>query len=116
VERVPIETSTIRNALEGKFRFKTNVGRSVTKVRYRIPRKMQIPDHDMLFFPVEERRIDHILGEEFSVNPDFLRFFLEQARLTAIDEGRIVGCADDSDCIAVCSATTGAQSHKQQTL
>jgi hypothetical protein len=61
----------------------------------------------MLLFPVEERHIDHILEEEFSVNPDFLRFFLEQARLTAIDEGRIVGCADDNDCIAVRSPTTG---------
>jgi hypothetical protein len=64
----------------------------VTKVRYRIPRKTQIPEHDMLFSPVEERHIDYILEEEFSVNLDFLRFFLEQARLTAIDKGRIVGC------------------------
>jgi hypothetical protein len=48
----------------------------------------------------------HIL-EEFSVNPDFLRFFLEQARLTVIDKGRIGGFADEGDCIAVHSATTG---------
>src|SRR5258708_23095171 len=67
----------------------------------------QISEHDKLVSPVEERHIDYILEEEFSANPDFLRFFLEQARLTAIDKGRIVGCADESDCIAIRSATTG---------
>jgi hypothetical protein len=67
----------------------------------------QISEHDKLVSPVEERHIDYILEEEFSVNPDFLRFFLEQARLTAIDKGRIMGCADESDCIAIRSATTG---------
>jgi hypothetical protein len=67
----------------------------------------QISEHDKLVSPVEERHIDYILEEEFSLNPDFLRFFLEQARLTAINKGRIVGFADESDCIAVRSATTG---------
>lgn len=56
--------------------------------------------------PIEERHIDYILEEEFSVNPGFLRFFLEQASLTAFDKGRIIGLADDSKCIAVRSATT----------
>ena len=68
---------------------------------------MQISDHDKLVSPVEERHIDYILEEEFAVNPDFLRFFLEQARLTAANEGRIVGSGDESDCIAVRSVTTG---------
>jgi hypothetical protein len=40
----------------------------------------QISEHDKLVSPVEERHIDYILEEEFSLNPDFLRFFLEQAR------------------------------------
>jgi hypothetical protein len=67
----------------------------------------QISEPAQLMSPVEERHIDYILEEEFSVNPDFLRFFLEQARLTAIDKGRIGGFADEGDCIAVRSATTG---------
>jgi hypothetical protein len=67
----------------------------------------QFSEHDKLVSPVEERHIDYILEEEFSLNPDFLRFFLEQARLTAIDEGRIVGFADEIDCFIVRSATTG---------
>jgi hypothetical protein len=61
---------------------------------------------DEFLSPVEERHIDYILEEEFSVNPDFLRFFLEQARLNAGDKSRIVGCADESYCFAVRSATT----------
>jgi hypothetical protein len=64
------------------------------------------PNHDEFLSPVEERHIDYVLEEEFSVNPDFLRFFLEQARLTAGDQSRIVGCTEESDCIAVRSATT----------
>jgi hypothetical protein len=67
----------------------------------------QISEHNNLVSPVEERHIDYILEEEFSLNPDFLRFFLEQARLTAIDKGRIVGFVDESDCIVVRTATTG---------
>ncbi|HTF65095.1 MAG TPA: hypothetical protein VK638_20660 [Edaphobacter sp.] len=67
----------------------------------------QISGHDKIASPVEERHIDYILEEEFSLNPHFLRFFLQQARLTAIDEGRIVGFADESDCFTVRSATTG---------
>jgi hypothetical protein len=63
-------------------------------------------NHDEFLSPVEERHLDYILEEEFSVNPDFLRFFLEQACLTAGDKSRIVGCTEESDCIAVRSATT----------
>jgi hypothetical protein len=56
--------------------------------------------------PVEERHIDYLLEEEFSVNPDFLRFFLEEAHRTATEKSRIVGCTDYGNCIAVRSATT----------
>lgn len=62
---------------------------------------------DELVSPVEERHIDYILEEEFSVNPDFLRFFLEQARLTTGDKSRIVEPTEESICIAVRSVTTG---------
>ena len=57
--------------------------------------------------PVEERHIDYILEEEFSVNPDFLRFFVDQARLAASDQGRIWTSANKGECSAVRSATTG---------
>lgn len=65
------------------------------------------PQLKELVSPIEERHIDYILEEEFSVNPDFLKFFLEQARLAASDKSRIVECPQESDCIAVRSATTG---------
>jgi hypothetical protein len=68
--------------------------------------KEEKSNHDEFLSPVEERHIDYILEEEFSVNSDFLRFFLEQARLSARDKSRIVGCTEESDCIAVRSATT----------
>jgi hypothetical protein len=57
--------------------------------------------------PVEERHIDYILEEEFTLNPDFLRYFIEQARITAVDEHRILGFANESDCFTLRSATTG---------
>jgi hypothetical protein len=62
--------------------------------------------HDQLVSPVEERHIDFILEEEFSVDPDFLEFFLEQARLSASDKCRIAECTKDRECMAVRSATT----------
>jgi hypothetical protein len=68
--------------------------------------EMQISTQDKVVSPVEERHIDYILEEEFAVDPDFLRFFLEQARFMASDPGRIVGCTDKSDCIAVRSVST----------
>jgi hypothetical protein len=70
-------------------------------------KRIVMQEHDKLVSPVEERHIDYILEEEFSVNPDFLRFFIAQARLTAMDKDRIVGFAEEADCIAVRSATTG---------
>jgi len=48
--------------------------------------------------PVEERHIDYILEEEFSIDPDFLTFFLDQARLSAIDKNRIVSVAAKCSC------------------
>ena len=54
-------------------------------------------EHEEVVSPVEERHIDYILEEEFSVNPDFLSFFLEQARLSANDKSRILGCTQDGD-------------------
>lgn len=68
--------------------------------------KVEEANHDEFLSPVEERHIDYILEEEFSVNPDFLRFFVAQAGITAGDKSRIVGYAEESDCIAVRSATT----------
>ncbi|MGA2890410.1 MAG: hypothetical protein ABSE51_20395 [Terracidiphilus sp.] len=62
--------------------------------------------HGKLVSPVEERHIDYILEEEFSVSSEFLSFFLQQARLNANDKSRIVGCMQDGECIAVRSATT----------
>lgn len=68
--------------------------------------EQQITKHDEFFSPVEERHIDYLLEEEFSVNPDFLRFFLEEAHRTATDKGRIVARTDHGNCIAVRSVTT----------
>lgn len=56
--------------------------------------------------PVEERHIDYILEEEFSVNPEFLEFFLNEARRTAQDKKRILDRVEKSQCHAVRSATT----------
>lgn len=56
--------------------------------------------------PVEERHIDYILEEEFSINPDFLTFFLGQAHLSALDKSRIVAFAAKCYCTAARSSTT----------
>ena len=64
------------------------------------------PSKPELFSPVEERHIDYILEEEFNLNRDFLRFFLDQARLGAPDQTVIFACADDAQCAAVRSVTT----------
>lgn len=57
--------------------------------------------------PVEERHIDYILEEEFSLNRDFLQFFLDQARLGAPEQALIFVCTDEAQCVAVRSAITG---------
>jgi hypothetical protein len=62
--------------------------------------------HDTLVSPVEERHIDYILEEEFSVSPDFLEFFLQQARFNASDKSRIAECTRDRECMAVRSVMT----------
>lgn len=59
-----------------------------------------------LLSPVEERHIDFILEEEFSVNPDFLDFFLDRARQGASDTNRIPECAKHKECTAVRSVST----------
>jgi hypothetical protein len=59
-----------------------------------------------LFSPVEERHIDYILEEEFTLNRDFLRFFLDRARLGAPDQALIFACTDEAHCSAVRSVTT----------
>ena len=56
--------------------------------------------------PVEERHIDYILEEEFSVNPEFLRVFVDLALDSAVDKSRIERCTDSGTCSAVRSATT----------
>ena len=60
-----------------------------------------------LFSPVEERHIDYILEEEFTLNRDFLRFFLDQARRAAPDQAIIFACTGEAQCAAVRSVTTG---------
>ena len=59
-----------------------------------------------LFSPVEERHIDYILEEEFTVNSDFLRFFLDQARRAARDQATIIACSIEAQCSAARSVTT----------
>lgn len=65
-----------------------------------------LPKQDDFLSPVEERHIDYILEEEFSVNPDFLKFFLTQARLQSSNKELVLDSADDHECLAVRSATT----------
>lgn len=59
-----------------------------------------------LLSPVEERHIDYILEEEFSVSPEFLTFFLDKARLSTIDKTRVISIATSGQCKAARSATT----------
>ena len=66
----------------------------------------QLPVHEEFLSPVEERHIDYILEEEFSVSPDFLKFFIEAARLEAAIPSQIIECGYYGNCIAVRSATT----------
>jgi hypothetical protein len=72
---------------------------------------MQAPEnnaseHEEIMSPFEERHIDYILEEEFSIDPDFLTFFLGQARLSAIDKNRIGVFAAKCSCRAARSTTT----------
>jgi len=60
-----------------------------------------------LYSPVEERHIDYIIEEEFILNRDFLRFFLDQARRRAPDQTLIFALTDEAQCAAVRSVTTG---------
>lgn len=58
--------------------------------------------------PVEERHIDYILEEEFCVNPDFLKFFILQARRSATNALGIPNPIEEHGCKAVRSVTTGS--------
>jgi hypothetical protein len=69
-------------------------------------RENNASEHEEIMSPVEERHIDYILEEEFSIDPDFLTFFLGQARLSAIDKNRIVAFGAKCSCRASRSTTT----------
>lgn len=58
--------------------------------------------------PVEERHIDYILEEEFSVNPDFLPFFIRRAQLTKLSASTIADCVLGHGCNAARSVTTSS--------
>ncbi len=68
--------------------------------------------HNISHSPIEERHIDFLLEEEFSCNPDFLHFFLKEARKNMLATWNVPGEADHLipnetwKCTAVRSVTT----------